>query len=607
MCGIVGFNWEDEKKIRSLAALLHHRGPEQEGFHVADGVSLGHKRLCIIDLSLKGRQPIYNEDKTICVSYNGEIFNFEGLKQELEKAGHQFESHTDTEVLVHGYEQWGTGLLEKLNGQFAFCIFDKKKNIFFLARDRLGIKPLYYYCDDRNFIFGSELKVFLRSDIRKEINKNALDYYLIFGNTPFEQSILDGVKKLPAGCYLIYNLKERKLQKYQRYWAVSFDEQTDFTEDELKKQIASRLEESVRMQLISDVPLGAFLSGGVDSSIIVSIMRKYVSELNTFSIRFDRPDYNESQYAKIVSDKFHTLHHEIEFNAESVRDLIAELPYFYDEPFGDSSMIPTCLVCRVAKKYVTVSLSGTGGDELFGGYPRYNKFIVLKKLNLLPTAFKYILGRSVEAANLLLKKDGFNKLVTFLGRRQPDYIIYLQLFSYMFRSKDESIEKLAPFDYLRKHFRYDDDITNTMNFDINEYLPDCLLVKEDRASMAVSLEARVPFLDHRLVEFAATIPPGFKIKMGRKKYILKKAFSDVLPREILYRRKQGFGVPLEHYFRDKLRDYTRGEIFDFDAYNYYDKNLLKELWARHQQKTSDYSRLFWSIMMFNLWFKKWMM
>jgi len=607
MCGIVGFNWEDEKKIRSLAALLHHRGPEQEGFHVADGVSLGHKRLCIIDLSLKGRQPIYNEDKTICVSYNGEIFNFEGLKQELEKAGHQFESHTDTEVLVHGYEQWGTGLLEKLNGQFAFCIFDKKKNIFFLARDRLGIKPLYYYCDDRNFIFGSELKVFLRSDIRKEINKNALDYYLIFGNTPFEQSILDGVKKLPAGCYLIYNLKERKLQKYQRYWAVSFDEQTDFTEDELKKQIASRLEESVRMQLISDVPLGAFLSGGVDSSIIVSIMRKYVSELNTFSIRFDRPDYNESQYAKIVSDKFQTIHHEIEFNAESVRDLIAELPYFYDEPFGDSSMIPTCLVCRVAKKYVTVSLSGTGGDELFGGYPRYNKFIVLKKLNLLPTAFKYILGRSVEAANLLLKKDGFNKLVTFLGRRQPDYIIYLQLFSYMFRSKDESIEKLAPFDYLRKHFRYDDDITNTMNFDINEYLPDCLLVKEDRASMAVSLEARVPFLDHRLVEFAATIPPGFKIKMGRKKYILKKAFSDVLPREILYRRKQGFGVPLEHYFRDKLRDYTRGEIFDFDAYNYYDKNLLKELWARHQQKTSDYSRLFWSIMMFNLWFKKWMM
>lgn len=606
MCGIVGFNWEDEKKVRFLASLLYHRGPEQEGFHVADGVSVGHKRLCIIDLSVKGRQPLYNEDKTVCVSYNGEIFNFEQLRGILQESGHRFESRTDTEVLVHGYEQWGTGLLEKINGQFAFCIFDKKKNIFFIARDRLGIKPLYYYCDDRNFIFGSELKVFLRSDIKKEINKNALDYYLLFGNTPSEQSILEDVKKLPAGCYLVYDLKERKIQKYQRYWAVSFDEQTGCSEEELKRQIADRLEESVRMQLISDVPLGAFLSGGVDSSIIVSIMRKYVNELNTFSIRFDRPDYNESHYAKIVSDKFHTIHHEIEFNAESVRDLIAQLPNFYDEPFGDSSMIPTCLVCRVAKKHVTVSLSGTGGDELFGGYPRYNKFIVLKKLNHLPTAFKHILSRSVEAANLLLKKDGFNKLVTFLGRRQPDYIIYLQLFSYMFRSKDESIEKLAPFDYLRKHFRYDDDITNAMNFDINEYLPDCLLVKEDRASMAVSLEARVPFLDHQLVEFAARIPPGFKIKMGRKKYILKKAFSDVLPAEILYRKKQGFGVPLEHYFRDELRDYTRREIFDFDAYDYYDKNLLKELWQRHQQKISDYSRLFWSIMMFNLWFKKWM-
>jgi asparagine synthase (glutamine-hydrolysing) len=606
MCGIVGFNREDEKKIKLLAALLHHRGPEQEGFHVADGVSIGHKRLCIIDLSVKGRQPLYNEDKTVCVSYNGEIFNFEELRRILEQAGHKFVSRTDTEVLVHGYEEWGTDLLEKINGQFAFCIFDKKKNIFFLARDRLGIKPLYYYCDDSNFIFGSELKVFLKSDIRKEIDKNALDYYLLFGNTPFEQSILQGVKKLPAACFLIYDLKAKKIQKYQRYWAVSFDEQTDFSEDELKKQITDRLDESVRMQLISDVPLGAFLSGGVDSSIIVSIMRKYVNELNTFSIRFDRPDYNESQYAKIVSDKFQTIHHEIEFNAETVRDLIIQLPNFYDEPFGDASMIPTCLVCRVAKKHVTVSLSGTGGDELFGGYPRYNKFPILKKLNHLPTVFKHILGRSIETANLLVKKEGFNKMVTFFGPRQPDHIIYMQLFSYMFRTKNESIEKLAPFDYLAKHFRYDNDITNTMNFDINEYLPDCLLVKEDRASMAVSLEARVPFLDHKLVEFAAGIPTHFKIKWGQKKYILKKAFSDVLPREILYRRKQGFGVPLEHYFRNELKDYTYGEIFDFDAYNYYDKNLLKQLWQRHQQKISDYSRLFWSIMMFNLWFKKWM-
>jgi asparagine synthase (glutamine-hydrolysing) len=607
MCGIVGFNWEDEKTIKLLASLLEHRGPEQEGFHVGDGVSLGHKRLCILDLSLKGRQPIYNEDNTICITYNGEIFNFKGLREELVKAGHRFVSKTDTEVLVHGYEEWGIELLQKINGQFAFCIFDKKKNTFFLARDHLGIKPLYYYYDRKKFIFGSELKVFLKSDIKKEVNQNALDFYMLFGNTPFEESILNGVKKLPAAHYMIYDLTAQKIQKYERYWEVSFDEQIDCDENELKKQVAERLEESVRMQLISDVPLGAFLSGGVDSSIIVAIMRKYVKDLNTFSVRFDRPDFNESQYAKIVSDKFQTIHHEIEFNAESVRDLISELPYYYDEPFADSSMIPTCLVSRVAKKYVTVSLSGTGGDELFGGYHHHYQFHVLKKLNHLPAVIKYLLSHSVEVANLILKKEVLNKLVTFLGPRQADHIIYIQLFSYMFRTKDESIDKLAPFDYLMKHFRYDDDFTNAMNYDIHEYLPDDLLVKEDRASMAVSLETRVPFLDHEFVEFASKIPPHFKIKTGRKKYILKKAFSTVLPKEILHRPKQGFGVPLNHYFRNELKDYIYGEIFNFDEFDYYDKNLLKGFWEKHQSKISDYSRLFWSILMFNLWFKKWMM
>lgn len=606
MCGIVGFNWEDGGKIKSLASLLNHRGPEQEGFHIGDGVSIGHKRLRIIDLSEKARQPLYNEDGAVCISYNGEIFNFEGLRRQLEKAGHKFISRTDTEVLIHGYEEWGTELLKRIIGQFAFCIFDKKKNIFFIARDHAGIKPLYYYCDDKQFVFGSELKVFLKSDIKKEISRDALDYYLLFGNTPTEQSILKGVKKLPAGCYLIYDLKAKRIRENRRYWAVSFDEQIDCSEDELKKQIATRLEEAVRMQLVSDVPLGAFLSGGVDSSIIVSIMRKYVDELHTFSIRFNRPNYKESHYAKIVSEKFQTIHHELEFNAQSVRELISQLPYYYDEPFADSSMIPTCLVCRLAKQNVTVSLSGTGGDELFGGYRRYNNFVIFKKLNHLSTVLKRIFVFGIEAVNVLLKKEKFNRIVTFLGRCQPDYIIYLQLLSDMFRSNDERVEKVAPYTYLKEHFKYNSDIVNAMNFDINEYLPDCLLVKEDRASMAVALETRVPFLDHTLVEFAAKIPPGFKIKMGQKKYILKKAYSDVLPREILYQPKHGFGAPLRHYFRDELRDYAYREIFDFNAYDYYNKNLMKELWNKHQGRGSNYSTLFWSILMFNLWYKKWM-
>lgn len=605
MCGIVGFNWEDEKQIKSLASLLEHRGPEQEGFHVQDGVSIGHKRLRILDLSDKGRQPIYNEDNTVCVSYNGEIYNFQDLRQTLEKAGHKFVSRTDTEVLVHAYEEWGVSLLDKINGQFAFCIFDKKKNIFFLARDRLGIKPLYYYYDSKRFIFGSELKVFLKSDIQKLISRTAINYYLLFGNTPSGQSILENVKKLSPGSYIIYDLTSRGIKEEKRYWILSFSEDPYISESEAIREIVQRLDGSIKKRLISDVPLGAFLSGGVDSSIIVAIMRKYVNDLNTFSIKFDYPNYNESKYAKIVSDKFQTQHHEIEFNAESVRDLISELPYYYDEPFGDPSMIPTCLVSRVAKKHVTVSLSGTGGDELFGGYPRYNQFVLLKKINQLPAVPKRVLSLGLRTLNALLRNDKLNKLETFLGHREDTCILYLKLFSYMFRSKQEEMEKLAEFDYLRKHFKYRDDITNALNFDINEYLPDCLLTKEDRASMAVSLETRVPFLDHTLVEFAASIPSRLKIKRGEKKYILKKAFLSILPKKILYRKKRGFSVPLKHYLRNELRDLAYKEIFDFQAFDYYDKNSLKNLWHKHQKGHADYSRLLWSIIMFNLWYKKW--
>jgi asparagine synthase (glutamine-hydrolysing) len=606
MCGILGFNWEDEKKVRSLAELLQHRGPEQEGFHVKDGISIGHKRLKIIDLSEKGRQPMYNEDGSVCVTFNGEIFNFPEIKESLEKQGHVFISHTDTEVLVHGYEQWGTDMLERLNGQFAFCIFDKKRNLFFLARDRFGIKPLYYYCDDRRFIFGSELKVFLKSDIDKRINQHAMDYYMLFGNTPSDNSILEGVKKLTPACFLIYDLSAKKIKENRRYWTLSFANQLDCDETEIEKQIVERLDRAVKMQLISDVPLGAFLSGGLDSSILVAIMSKYVKNLNTFSIRFDRSDFNESHYARIVSDKFGTNHFEINFNADNVRELITELPYYYDDPFGDPSMIPTCLVSRVARQHVTVSLSGTGGDELFGGYGHYNDYVLLRTLNNLPVPAKRLLDYSTVLANILFRKEKFNKLRGFLGEKEDRTTLYLRLFSYMFRTKDEPSSKLAAFRYLEKHFVYPDDINNAMNYDLNEYLPDDLLVKEDRASMAVTLEARVPFLDHTLAEFAARIPPRLKIKIGVKKYILKKAFSDVLPYEILHRKKQGFGVPLIYYFRNELKDFAYKHIFDFDLLDYYDKDTLKIYWNRHQQGQGDYYRIFWSIMMFNMWFKKWM-
>jgi asparagine synthase (glutamine-hydrolysing) len=606
MCGIVGFNWQDENLIKSLASLLEHRGPEQDGFHVRDGVSIGHKRLRIIDLSEKGRQPLYNEDRTICIAYNGEIFNFPELREALERQGHRFESNTDTEVLVHGYEQWGTELLGKITGQFAFCILDIAKNIFFIARDHFGIKPLYYYCVGNKFIFGSELKVFLKSDIEKRISQKALDYYLLFGNSPSGQSILENIKKVMPGSYIIYDLAEQKIKESRRYWTLTFSPDASITEDEVKEQIVQRLDKSVKMQMVSDVPLGAFLSGGVDSSIIVALMRKYVKDLNTFSIKFDVPGYDESQYAKIISDKFRTDHHEIEFNAQSVQDLIYELPYYYDEPFADPSMIPTCLVSRVAKQHVTVSLSGTGGDELFAGYPRYIELLLLKRLNHLPAITKKILSGGLSALNVFLQNDKLSKLQIFMGKREETWELYLKLFSYMFRSKDEQIDKLVQFSYLKEHFKYTDDVTNALNFDINEYLPDCLLVKEDRASMAVTLEVRVPFLDHTLAEFAAKIPTKLKIEGTDKKHILKEAFSGILPEKILHRRKKGFSVPLAYYFRNELKDFAAKEIFDSKEFDYYDKAFLQNLWQKHQEGSADYSRIFWSVIMFNLWYRKWM-
>ncbi|MBN1457198.1 MAG: asparagine synthase (glutamine-hydrolyzing) [Sedimentisphaerales bacterium] len=606
MCGILGFNWEDRDRLVELAGLLEHRGPEQEGYHVGDGVSIGHKRLCILDLSEKGIQPMYNENRNICVSYNGEIYNFKELRKELEGCGHIFKSNTDTEVLVHGYEQWGREVLSRLNGQFAFCILDVSERKLLLGRDRLGIKPLYYYCKEGKFIFGSELKVMLKSGIEKQIDEDVLDHYMIFGYTPSEDSILCGVKKLLPGSWLEYDLGKKELDDCGFYWELNYCEDHSISEMQWQEQLRELISRSTKRRLISDVPLGAFLSGGIDSSIIVAMMREHVSDLQTFSIRFDHKEFNESQYAKIVSEMFGTNHFEIEFDSNDVGALIPGLIYNYDEPFSDPSMIPTYLVSKVAKEHVTVSLSGTGGDELFGGYERYSEFSTLKRLNSLPGFLKMLLNGSVCAVNTFLGKDKLNKLRCFLGEKSPGYILYVKLLSYMFRGKGEGIKGLEGLRYLNEYFNYDNDLTNLLNTDMHEYLPNDLLVKEDRASTAVSLEARVPFLDHELVEFAAKMPASLKIRGGEKKYILKKSFEGVLPKEILYRKKRGFGVPLVHYFRGPLKDFAYGEIFDFEGYNYYDKNMIRKMWDRHQSGRSDYSRILWSVIVFNMWFNKWM-
>jgi asparagine synthase (glutamine-hydrolysing) len=376
---------------------------------------------------------------------------------------------------------------------------------------------------------------------------------------------------------------------------------------QLREELVQRLERSVKMQMISDVPLGAFLSGGVDSSILVALMTKHKQRLKTFSVQFDYPDFNESHWAELVAQKFGTEHYEIPFNAEDVRKLIPKFPDYYDEPYADPSMIPTYLVCTVARQHVTVALSGTGGDELFAGYPRHREFGILRTFNHLAPPLRRTLDWFVGAANRIMKYDKLNKWRVFMQRPLEDYQLYPILLSYMYRTKHEAGGQADDwFEQFRPWFEYSCRLNNVLNMDLQHYLPDDLLVKEDRASMAVSLEVRVPILDHEFVEFASTLPASLKLSLWRSKYILKKAFEGILPDEILYRPKRGFGVPLIHYFRNELRRFTEEIIFDTSGQEFLDRKILEQYWRRHQEGLSDYSRTFWSVMMYKLWYNRWM-
>ncbi|MFV2004704.1 MAG: asparagine synthase (glutamine-hydrolyzing) [Gammaproteobacteria bacterium] len=606
MCGIAGFSWEDPEKIRTITELLDHRGPDQTGFHIKDGVSLGHKRLSILDLSPRGKQPMFNEDGSICVVYNGEIYNFKDLRDELIKTGHQFKSDSDTEVLVHGYEEWGTDLPTRLNGQFAFCILDSNKQKLFLARDRFGIKPLYYYYQGDQFIFGSEMKVLLKAGIPKELAPDNMQSYWALGFRTGSETLLKNVFHLaPAHC-ISYDLRQKRIEHIKPFWSLQFSQDYLTDKNEIMELLAEKLEASVKRRLLSDVPVGAFLSGGIDSSIIVALMRKHVSALKTFSIRFDHAEFNESSYAQTVSNQFETDHYEIEFDASNIRELIPKLPFHFDEPFADPSMIPTYLVSKVAREQVTVCLSGTGADELFSGYDRYKEFFILQRLNRLPSAVKYLLDHGIDAANLFAKNDKLSKLQTFLQGPLSDSALYTMLFSYMYRNKNEKLDMANELDRYQTHFKYKNTLENLLNQDLNVYIPDCLLVKEDRASLGVSLEARVPFLDHEFAEFTTRIPPSLKAHRGDNKYILKQTFKDILPPVVFNRSKMGFGVPLVHYFRNELKTYAEEIIFDTQYQDHFDHKLVRDLWNRHQSKHSDYSRIFWSIMMYKLWHKEWL-
>jgi len=598
-----------------------HRGPDESGLHLEPGLALGHRRLSIIDLS-SGQQPLFNEDGSVVVVYNGEIYNFQELAEELQAAGHIFRTHCDTEVIVHAWEEWGERCVERFRGMFAFALWDRNSGTLFLARDRLGIKPLYYApLPDGQVIFGSELKaLLLHPGLPRETEPRAVEEYFAYGYIPEPRTILRGAFKLAPGHTLA--LRRRKAIPEQRqYWDIPFVAVRPSSEEEVQHELIERLREAVRIRLISEVPLGAFLSGGVDSSAVVAMMAGLSNEpVNTCSISFGDPAYNEARYAAQVAERYRTKHRVEQVDPDDF-DLIDRLAGLYDEPYADSSAIPTYRVCELARRDVTVALSGDGGDENLAGYRRYRWHVYEERMRaLLPQAVRGplfgLLGSVYPkldwAPKLFRAKatlealawdtvEGFFHSVSILGDPLRN-----RLFSERFRRELQGYQAV---EVLRRHAANaptDHPLSRVQYLDMKTYLVGDILTKVDRASMAHGLEVRVPILDHELVEWMSGLPPGLKLKGREGKYILKKALRPYLPDDILYRPKMGFAVPLAGWFRGPLRQRVRDAILGpvLAETGIFDMKFLEQLVDQHQSGARDHSAPIWSLLMFEAFQRK---
>ena len=624
MCGITGLVDLSERRpiseslLRAMNGTLSSRGPDGEGFHFEPGVGLGHRRLSIIDLE-GGKQPLYNEDQSVVVTFNGEIYNFMEIETTLVQRGHKFRTRSDTEVIVHAWEEWGVRCLEHFNGMFAFAIWDRRNETLFLARDRLGVKPLYYSeLRDGRMAFGSELKALLICpDVERDIDPQAVEEYMAFGYVPDPKTIFRTVRKLEPGAYICARRGSNRATPV-RYWDVPLDGERETTGSlsMWEEQLRERLKQAVRKRLVSDVPLGAFLSGGIDSSAVVAMMRDIgTDDILTCSIGFREPRYDESKYAQMVANSKHT-NHKSEVVEASDYSLLDKLVRIYDEPYADSSAIPTYRVCELARRHVTVALSGDGGDENFIGYRRYRLFSMEEKFrSSIPLSVRRAvfgpLGRVYPkldwAPQVLRGKTTFQAL----ARSSADAYFHSVSFS-----ADDIRNALYTPDFKRELggyranevFRahladksFGDPLSMVQYLDFKTYLPGDILTKVDRASMAHSLEVRTPFLDYEFVEWISSLPSSAKLRGAEGKHLLKRSLEPLLPRDVLYRPKQGFGVPLDLWFRGSLRDYiveaVRGPrlaecgIFDVAA--------LDRLVSDHQSGRRDYSAALWSLLMFD--------
>lgn len=612
MCGIVGVINRDGHKVngdllQAMTDMLRHRGPDGAGYYRFAGVGLGHRRLSIIDIAT-GHQPMSNEDGTVWVTFNGEIYNFQALRSELKGAGHIFRTHSDTEVLVHGYEQWGEEVVSRLRGMFAFGILDQRARRLLLARDRFGIKPLVYYESPDKVVFASEIKAILRDPgIARVIDDEAVANYFELGYIPAPHTVFRGVHKLLPGHLAIVDMNSRSPIVQRPYWRLQYDEEVQISEVEAMERLDALMADAVRSELVSDVPLGAFLSGGIDSSTIASMMaRDSKDQVKSFTIGFREEKFSEVVFAREVAEAINTDHHEYIVDAE-VAELLPRLAYHFDEPFSDASAIPTYYLCRMARQNVTVCLSGDGADELFAGYDRYRHCVALGRMDLIPHHVRRAICAPLGGLRRSWRGYGLTPDERFIEYIRGQYgDTKDDLWGPALKARLPKERK--PFDYLRCAFssKTRDVLHRYLEVDVGTYLPNDILAKVDVTSMMNSLEVRVPFLDHELAEFVARLPSSMKLRNGKSKYILKRLMGSRLPKSVINRPKMGFGVPVRQWVVSSLRDMTRQYLLNPTRVSgVLDVPLLRRMVEDNEKKLyrSQLSGKLWWALFFEVWYQ----
>ena len=627
MCGIAGifdtFGRRDFDRalLERMNQAQFHRGPDEGGLHFEPGVALGHRRLSIIDLAT-GQQPLFNEDGSVAVVFNGEIYNYQELIPELQALGHRFHTRSDTEVIVHAWESWGEACVDRFRGMFAFALWDRNQQTLFLARDRLGVKPLYYaLLDDGSFIFGSELKALLaHGGLKRDLDPLSVEEYFALGYVAEPRTAFRQALKLPPAHTLTVR-RGQPLPAPREFWDVRFTLDNPMSLADAQEELVVRLRESVRLRMISEVPLGAFLSGGVDSSAVVAVMAGLSKEpVNTCSIGFADPAFNESEFAKMVADRYHTRHFQEQVESDDF-DLIDTLAWLYDEPYADSSAIPTYRVCQLARKHVTVALSGDGGDESLGGYRRYRMHMMEERMRgALPLSVRRpafgLLGKIYPKADWAPRV--FRAKTTFESLARTSVEAYFhsisilrgpmrrQLFSPKLKAELGGYDALDVFRQHAGRAGTDDPLALVQYLDMKTYLVGDINTKVDRASMAHSLEVREPLMDHQLVEWLATLPSSFKVKGQEGKYLFKKCMEPHLPNDVLYRPKMGFAVPLSNWFRGPLKERVRDAVLGSRLADtgWFNRPYLEHLVSAHQSGMRDYSAPLWTLLMFEAFLRK---